>query len=249
MNKSQILLLIGLLAIIWVAYVLTQMVEMVEESPLMEQVDPSNGLKNGEVRQHTSDGRLKTIINYKDGVKHGMSYMYHEDGETILLALPYEEGNREGTSKKYHTNGKLYAETQYHQDELHGVRTVYYRSGNVKSTVPYWMGLPGVGTKEYLKDGTEKNLGQISYQREGNFLILKTNPECKNAMFYIGELIEDEYFDPYSAKLRVLPRDQNWLYYLDLNVYTPSFLKYQHIICSCESSQGNDVILKKEIVL
>lgn len=247
MNRSQILILIGIIILVWLGYVYDKASELIEESPLSRTSEVVEE-KHGEVKQYTKSGKLKTVINYHYGRKHGMSYLYQNDGETILLAMPYEYGLREGTSKKYYEGGQLYAETNYQKDELHGIRTVYYRSGKVKSLVQYWRGMPGVGTKEYLTDGKEKDSFDITYIKQGDVLSFKTKPSCDEIRFYIGTLIEDDFFDPMSDKLRLLPND-NDQFFLDLNVYTPSFLKYQDIICSCESTQGNPIILKKRILL
>lgn len=248
MNRTQLIILIGLVALLGLGYVADQINSLREDPDLAQLIEKTNEVKHGEVIQRTKGGRLKTIINYDNGIKHGMSYLYHSDGETVLLEMPYERGKREGTSKKYYEGGKLYAETNYREDELHGIRTVYYRSGRVRSIVNYWNGLPGIGTKEYLTDGEEKDKFKITYTRTGNTLSFDVDPYCKETRFYIGTLIEDSFFDPLSRDLRIMP-EANGQYIVDLDVYTPSFLQYQDIICSCESTQGNPIVLKRRIQL
>lgn len=203
-------------------------------------------VKDGEVRQYTKDKRLKTIVNYDNGVKHGISYLYHDDGETILLAMPYVNGKREGISEKFYKDGKLYASTSYKNDLLHGPRKIYYSSGQLKAELDYGYGAIGLDTKEYLLNGELKELPSITNRMAGNIILLDTSIPCKKQTFYLGKLIEDTYFDFRDENIDLLPMSEG-KYFIDTNVYTPSYLKYQDIICSCESSQGNPIVLKKRL--
>ena len=83
---------------------------------------------------------------------------------------------------------------------------------------------------------------------ERSSMHVRTKFRSANEFFIHFQKMFEEFFDPMSEKLRLLP-DDNDQFYIDLNVYTPSFLKYQDIICSCESTQGNPIILKKRILL
>ncbi|MEP2950229.1 MAG: hypothetical protein ABJO91_09455 [Ekhidna sp.] len=203
-------------------------------------------VRDGEIKQYTKDKRLKTIVNYNKGIKHGVSYLYHDDGETVLLSMPYNNGKREGTSKKYYKSGVLYASTSYHDDLLHGKREIYYSSGQIKAIINYGFAKPGVGTVEYLTDGTLKQANSIEITEIGNNYFLSTSQECRNLKFYIGKLIEDQFFDAVHPDIKLLPKE-NGSYFVDLSVYTPSFLKYQDVVCHCESSQGNPIIMKKKL--
>ena len=244
MNKTQIFILLAIAAIIWMGFMADQLLDTPVARELV--LNAENAAKHGEVKQYTSDGRLKTIVNYDNGIKHGYSYLYHSDGKTVLLAMPYHQGKRSGISKKYYESGELYAETPYENDELHGIRQVYYRSGKLKSEAAYWNGLSGVGAMEYLTNGEVKEPFLITYKQEANHLFFNTNKPCKNTRFYLGKLIADKFLDPMSEDIQIMmEKDQR--YYIDLRVFTPSYLKYQDIICECTSTQGNSIILRTNV--
>lgn len=245
MNKSQLVIIIVLFLIILTGVTYSFLWEKIKETPLIESNERE--VKDGEVKQYSSDGTLKTVVNYDNGVKQGFSYLLHNDGETILLAMPYEQGKRQGTSRKYYESGKVYAETNYQDDLLHGPRKVFYSSGKLKSVVNYFKGFPGLGTEEYLTSGSIKDNPKINLLRKGDIIVLSVD-NCKDVDFFVGRLINDQYFDYLSDQIKRLPKNDGQ-YFLNLNTYTPSYLKYQDIICSCESSQGNPVILKKRLEL
>ncbi|SNT27235.1 MORN repeat variant [Ekhidna lutea] len=240
MNKNQIVLSLVIISLIGMSSAYLDLFEVITRDPV---ADKKPKVKHGEVRQYTKDSRLKTVVNYDQGIKHGTSYLYHDDGETVLLAMPYENGKREGVSKKYYENGQLYASTSYQNDKLHGIRTIYYSTGQIKAEINYGYGNPGTGTKEYLIDGDLKDEIKITFENEGSIIWLETSEPCEDKTFYIGKLIEDTYFDPVDLNIRLLTKE-NGRYFVDTNIYTPSYLKYQDIICACESSQGNPLVLK-----
>lgn len=244
MNKTQILIALVILSIFGVISTYLDVHKIWSEGD--EPAKAERKLRHGEIKQYTKDKRLKTVVNYDNGIKHGTSYLYHNDGKTVLLAMPYNQGKREGQSKKYYQNGKLYASTSYKNDLLHGPRELYYSSGQLKAVINYGYGKPGIGTKEYLKDGTQKRENKIVTTKRGNSVSLSTSEDCKESKFYIGKLIEDQFFDALHPDVKLLMKDDA-TYVVDLNVHTPSYLKYQDIICHCESKQGNPIIMKTRI--
>jgi len=206
----------------------------------------SSGVKNGEIVTKRPDGTIKTIVNYKDGIKHGLSYLYYADGKSIQLKIPYVVGARHGISKKYYPDGALYAETPYDSDLLHGVRKTWYSNGNLKAQVPYFQGLTGTGTKEYFVSGKVKTQPLLFYVVNNNHLTITLDKPCENPRIYIGELIDDQFLA--TENLDVFVPDQGE-FRLNLVVYTPSYLAVQDVICTCETSQGNPLIIRKRIVL
>ncbi|WP_462248618.1 toxin-antitoxin system YwqK family antitoxin [Ekhidna sp.] len=244
MNKTQILIALVILSIFGVisTYLDVHKIWSQDDQPVTKE----RKLRHGEIKQYTKDKRLKTVVNYDNGIKHGTSYLYHNDGKTVLLAMPYNQGKREGVSKKYYQNGKLYAATTYKNDVLHGPRQIYYTSGQLKAEIMYGYGKPGIGSKEFLKDGTQKPENKIIATKLRNSFSLSTSEECKESKFYIGKLIEDNFFDPLHPDVKLLTKEDA-TYVVDLNLYTPSYLKYQDIICECDSKQGNTIIMKTRL--
>lgn len=240
MNKTQILIALVLLSIIGMSGAHFEVFNLISEQL---NPNPTDNLKHGEIRQYTKDNRLRTIINYDRGVKHGFSYLYYDDGETLLLAMPYANGKRQGIAKKYYASGKLYATTSYHENLLHGPRSTYFKSGQIRSVVNYGYGFPGIGTTEYLLDGTEKTANTIVADRRGQQILLSTAAPCKETNWFIGTLVEDTYLNPQDENIKPLPFRKGEEV-IDLSVYTPSYLQYQDIICECTSSQNNPLIMK-----
>ncbi len=202
--------------------------------------------KNGVISSYTANGILKTKVTYSNGVKNGLSYLFYKDGKTVQLEMPYVNGKREGTSKKYYENGDLYAETQYKNDQLNGIRRLYYSTSRLKAEIPYHKNNPGIGLKEYFMSEKLKEENSIVIKRENNIIYLETALKCKNAKFYIGKLIDDQFFDPIDKNIQLLPNSGSQ-FLVDLNTFSPSYLKYQDIICSCKTTQGNPQILKLRI--
>ncbi len=208
----------------------------------------ANEIRNGERINKRSDGTIQSKIPYIDGQKHGDAYMYYKDGKTIQLKMIYRYGDRHGTSLKYYESGELYAETPYENDLIHGDRKTYFINGRQKAVAPYGFGLPGVGLAEFFRNGEQKVLPIIIVNRNGTNLILETSSPCKETQFYIGDLIKDSYFPKNGEGLHPVFRS-DFEFKIDLNVYTPSYLAMQDIICFCKTSQGNPLVLKKRVKL
>lgn len=244
MNRSVYFILMGVVALLILGFYYDKYQSLTDS---VEEVEPKEKkIKDGPIKVYHTNGNLKTIVNYKNGIKDGISYLYYKDGETVQLALPYENGKRQGTSKKYFETGVLYAETSYENNDIHGVRKIYYRSGQLKSEIPYGYGFPGVGVVEFLANGEKKELPEIVYNQTGSTLELSTSQPCKSAEFYIGSLIDDTFYDELSGDLKLLPKRAG-SHQIDLKTYTPSYLSLQDIVCVCKSSQDNTLILKKRI--
>ncbi|WP_421765008.1 toxin-antitoxin system YwqK family antitoxin [Ekhidna sp.] len=244
MNKTQILIALVIISIIGMSSAYLELFELVKDEPVVELEKPK--IRDGEIRQYTKNKKLKTIVNYDNGIKHGTSYLYHDDGETVLLAMPYLKGKREGVSEKYYKTGKLYASTSYKDDKLHGIRKLYYSTGQLKAEINYGYGHPGIGTVEYLMDGTKNDKPKITSEKKGSIIWLDTSLPCDDQTFYIGKLIDDQFFNPLDENVRLLLAEED-KYYVDTQIHTPSYLKYQDIICACESKQGNPIILKERL--
>ena len=58
-------------------------------------------LKHGLVKTK-KQGRLKTEVTYKKGLKHGPSKIYYDNSDQVMLEMNYVDGLREGKSTKYY---------------------------------------------------------------------------------------------------------------------------------------------------
>lgn len=204
--------------------------------------------KEGEWITRRDDGSIRTRINYLNGRKHGMSYLYYDDGKSLQLELPYVVGARHGVSKKYFKDGTLYAETSYQSGELHGERTTRYSNGKLKSRITYFEGLPANDLEEYLRDGELKPKPDLTYRVKGKTVFVNVdNKRCKNPRLFFGSLVDNKFFDENEDLDEVFPTDG--VFQISLDTYSPSFLEVQDLICSCKSSQGNPLIIKSKLKL
>jgi MORN repeat variant len=151
--------------------------------------------ENGLVKSFHSDGKLFSAINYKDGVKHGVSYAYYPNGQ-VNLELTYTNGKREGQSKRYYENGKLFQTSEYKNDLLHGWQKKYKEGGSIGSELRFEKDEPCLGLKEYLLDGgVKKNYPTIvitavdQLATHGKyFLKIAMSDGTKKVKFYEGRL-------------------------------------------------------------
>jgi antitoxin component YwqK of YwqJK toxin-antitoxin module len=220
--------------------------EAIEEADSIVQKRIPQNEKNGPILTYSENGTLKTKVTYTNGIKNGSSYLYYPDGKTIQLEMPYVNGKREGVSRKYYENGKIYAETSYKNDLLDGIRRLFFTNGKVKAEIPYRENNPGIGLIEYLVNGGIKTPNEMEINQENHILRLSTSQPCRELKFYIGKLIDDQFFDPIDSDVQLLTSEDSQ-FYIDLNTFNTSYLKYQDIICSCETRQGNPLILKQRI--
>ena len=242
MNRSQSAIIIIIVLIVSVGTFYTFVWNKVDS--VVNPRDPKKEILDGERKQYYQDGRIRSVINYNQGVKHGPSTLFHPDGKTVLLSIPYQYGKREGISKKYYRTGEIYAETSYKDDLLHGARKVYYRAGPVKSIVNYYQGHPGIGTEEFLTSGKKKPSIEIEQRRSGTTIEYTTSEGCVDARFYIGQLIEGKFFDSLSDDVEELPRTEGYHY---LNTSIANKTEAAMVICSCKSTQGNPIVLSRPI--
>ncbi len=204
-------------------------------------------MKDGERISRRSDGSIKTIIHYDKGVKDGEALLYYDDGQTIMLRMQYTQGKRSGTSVKYYKDGSVYAETSYRNDVMHGTRKTFYRDGSVRSVANYGYGLPAIGLAEYYKNGKVKELPAITSFRSHKKLTLDVDGNCKDVRFFIGDLVHGQFLNEKDPDLIPVKKSAAG-HTIDLDVFTPSYLKLQDVICVCKSGMGNPVILTKRAI-
>lgn len=202
-------------------------------------------LKHGRYESLDSNGKLKSVVNYQYGKKHGVSYLYYPNGK-IHLEMTYNTNMREGISKKYYQAGQVYATTPYVKNKINGIRTTYYESGKVRATVPYLNSWPGVGLKEYLPNGKERTLlSGIGIEKRGDVWLLKAKEPCRKQEFYLGNLTDGQYLDKRRLKLLPLTGDGA---VLDLkNISEETKVQGIAVVCRCTTYQNNPLILSKRL--
>lgn len=65
------------------------------------------------IHQHYfPNGKLKTEIEYVDGLPHGIVKLYYSNGQ-LKRELHFEHGRRHGTDRSWYENGQLFIDTEY----------------------------------------------------------------------------------------------------------------------------------------
>lgn len=210
-----------------------------------QQMDPEKSRKkNGLVTVFDDKGGVKSNINFKQGKKHGKAITYYNNGKP-LLETNYVDGLREGMSIKYFEHGGIYATTPYQNDKINGTRTLYFNTGEKKAEIPYKNNFPGLGLKEFFKNGDIINLDyslSVLLTNE-NILKIEADQRCKKAVFYIGSLVYVNYLDPGSAQVSILSQQNHLTGFKALNIDQWHFYRDKQVICECTTKQGNPLIL------
>jgi len=92
-------------------------------------------------------GEFRATIEYKNGVRHGMTIMHRKDASKFAESM-YFNGLEEGISKSYHVNGVPSIITSYikgvvvgteHYFDKNGKKTfeIKYKNGKIKSGLQY----------------------------------------------------------------------------------------------------------------
>jgi len=67
-------------------------------------------------KEYYTNGKLKSVLNYKKGQLEGIALYYHENGN-LKERVNYRKGKRERTGTTYYESGKLKEEITYEDGE------------------------------------------------------------------------------------------------------------------------------------
>ncbi|WP_321317737.1 hypothetical protein [Labilibaculum sp.] len=167
------------------------------ENKVSEQLTPK--VKNGTKKYYFGTGELKSIVEYKDNKKVGISTTFYKTGEK-QYDIPYVDGMKHGVVLWYYKDGKVYRETNYEKGKKNGFQKKFWENGKLKSELLYKNDMLGVGLKEYAKTGKEKSEPYIKVEKID---LLKTKEEYvfkfrlsngrNKVQFYQGKLIDGKF--------------------------------------------------------
>jgi antitoxin component YwqK of YwqJK toxin-antitoxin module len=106
-----------------------------------------NGVKQGFAFEYAKDGRIVSLVNYKDG--------YVSDRESINRKD--EKGRKQGIWKSYYPNFRVKKEERYKDDRLNGYVKLYNVEGRLESASLYIDG---------VKQSEEENTADFKIQNE-----------------------------------------------------------------------------------
>ena len=120
-------------------------------------------------------GQLKWQGFYRNGVLHGPSTFYSEDG-TVLASTLFVEGDRQGDARTYYPSGALHSIQPFSRGLRHGDQHYFYPDGLTKSLIHYQYGKLHGNTLLYYPNGKPfRFLGFVHGKREGMELIWGRN--------------------------------------------------------------------------
>jgi hypothetical protein len=157
-------------------------------------------VKNGVKKYYHNNGKIKSIVNYKNNKKVGVSNTFYNTGEK-QYDIPYQDGKKHGKVIWYYKSGKVYRETDYKFGKKNGYQKKYWESGKLKSEMLYKDNMLSTGLKEISNTSKVKSTPKILVQKidklaAANEYILKfkLSNGRKKVSYYLGELIEGKYF-------------------------------------------------------
>ncbi len=152
--------------------------------------------KEGWIRSYYPGGKVKkTEVYYKKGVRDGMARSFYKDGSVCVEGM-YENGMREGHHKWFYEDTKtLYEDIPFIHDRKEGIRKKYFKNGKILSEAPFRDDFPGLGLKEYDKEGKLIEHPEIQFkcvnkinQGKGIILEMSMSDGNKKVEFFSGAL-------------------------------------------------------------
>jgi hypothetical protein len=141
--------------------------EYYPDGSLKSEIEAKGKLRHGITRVYSESGKLVSEISYANNLRHGKTFTYYDDG-SISSEINYQNGFKEGDAVKYYPSGQVYKITPYDHNTVNGIVKTYWEDGTIQSEAPYRNDEPGMGLKEYTRTGTLKKMDASINIREIN---------------------------------------------------------------------------------
>lgn len=210
---------------------------------IKSKINLKNGLKEGTTLHYDHKGRLISKAEYKNGLKNGKLINYNAETGKPILEANFIDDVQSGLVIQYYIEGMLFRESYYKDGRVNGIIKTYWPDGKLKAENKYSMGRPGLGLKEFDKNGKIVDQPQLIIKNLGNLnkaLEIRLKGEFENANFYVGEL-DSIYFPNDSRKLR---SENGLAYYNYMSQRNPGKIS---IIAKVTTNYGNTLILQKSV--
>ena len=103
------------------------------------------------------NGQIESRIEYKNGLKDGLSEIIKENGQILKLAN-YEENLLHGLTEEFHGNGQLKVKAIFKNGFIDGLVEHFYQDGALELRENYKDGKKYGLVEFYYKDGTPKSI-------------------------------------------------------------------------------------------
>ncbi len=138
--------------------------EYFDNGRIKSEIEAKGNLRHGITKNYSKNGKLLSEIHYVNNKKEGPSVNYYSSGK-VHTKLMYKDGLKDGESIWYYESGKVFRINPFKNGKLDGIQKFYFENGNIMAEVPYSNGQPGLGLKEYSESGTLlKNYPTIQFE-------------------------------------------------------------------------------------
>jgi len=201
----------------------------------------------GWVKKYNGE-KLSSETFYKNGIREGVARVYYDTGE-LSDEVIYVGDELNGMAKKYHKNGQVYSLTPYVNDKKDGVQRKFYPNGKLWAETPYRRGEPGIGLKEYKRNGSLRQIfpsieSQQFVQSDRVTLKMFLNNYSRNVEFYITPLVENKYI-PIGAKAISAEKGSGRVDFLFNNGQVLDTLV--NVVAKYRTSDYNIYVVQKEV--
>jgi hypothetical protein len=166
----------------------------------------------GEKKSYYPDGKIETIVRYKDGKREGKAQNFYKNGQ-VCVEAEFKNGQKEGLYTWYFENGKPYITIEYKQNEQTGWQKGYHYNGAVKYEAKFNKGQPCTGMKTYDAFGkprknTELLIKDLGYNINTGLYVLhlELSEKEKDIKYYvISDDRKTQCFDDNAIEDIILP--------------------------------------------
>jgi len=209
-----------------------------------------DGMREGINKNYSRSGKLLSIVPFSQNMINGESKQYYFDGK-LNSTINYVNDTKHGLERWYYENGKLYQVSNYKYGKLDGMKIRYYDNGKLMCEAPFKEGQPGLGLKEYNKDGSLKKRPYIIVTETDNtkttreyIITFKLSDGSSSTRFYAGKLTDDKYF---NSMLSPVP-SKHGVGKTVLNVKKGTFIMHSvNIVAKRKTLMKNYYIVSKKI--
>ena len=164
--------------------------------------DDNGKIVAGELTRYFKNGKVASIMNFKDGKLDGKAVKYYDDGVTMRSELIYAAGRLAGVQKRFYKSGALYKEEMYLDGKRNGLTKKYREGGMLMTEAIFRNGFASTDMKEYLTNGKLKKKYPLiiieeddQLARNGTYeLNIFLSDKTQKVEFYLGQLEEGKYF-------------------------------------------------------
>lgn len=111
-------------------------------------------------------GRLKSEIQYRNGVENGVSKYYNENYGSVVLEATMKKGKKDGSFKRFYFNGNLEYEAFYVDDQLDGSERNYTQEGQIVSETNYKKGIKDGPYHSWHENGVQFSIGAFKNDQQ-----------------------------------------------------------------------------------